>query len=1474
MKSILFVFFLTLLSLIGCTKKSQEAVTTFKVSFGALLDNTQAEVGAGGAFVYGLSSTGQYFSFNITNETTVSQLLPSGSSWTFYGLAWEGGVNGNFTGKTRCAYATANLSGATATVNLDFTNATCDNTAFAGATANRGSLGNKAFQAPQIQTCRTLIDPSNPNSGGRIDINEQSCDYVPADDINLKGYATGYKFRISPARRGLAGASIGSPLMSNCLKVDSAFGSGLEVGSAPIIDYLELSLPIGNGQLDFNLELIAYYGTDPANPCSNTTDTKIISLSKGINTPSAVNGVQKVAFADLSAQTNSVNLYVTTDDQDVCTAGRQAYGTKASPVWSSGFGTTGHPYTICNHNQFRNLTGLLTGEVARLSDSYKLMKHINFWYQINLTNQTGGLAPIEPIGTQFSEEPTNPTPFNGTFDGNGKQIIGMMLDLSSATSPPHNSVGLFRNLGSSGKILNLNMIGPELRLDDEIDFAGAVAGASEGLIRKVIVKNASMDGKVYVGGIVGYQHVNGKIQESQVIDASIYASRYLGGLIGFAEPGDTDKIILNSLVKNSKLTLESHESFCVNKNHTDQANCQEGTKEFTYWDSGYANPEKCSRAIDGGFLSGACTAAGGSVDGSICRLPIATYTKVNCGLEWNNESNICIKREIAENECNGTLISWQAGQYAGGLIGVLGLDGDPCDNTSTLPMIESSASIENLIEGHSILGGLIGKGYIGADCSIANSYSTSSIISDYHDSAPVADFGARVGGIIGQLDLPTNATVMSNGFFSKGSLPQGLPEVNSMFGLKTNAGNPTCNKFFHVSNSSAAATCNTTMLTYNDARTYSSMTSPLSVNKNHFCPLGGTVVWDNNEKKCVDTSLSSGACSSAFGVWSGTQCEFSSKLVLADNGFDIPRLWWEEERDCHNKFASISGTGTQASPFEICSRAHLTNGTYFGSGKHAILKDNIDMTGYSVSNTVHSNNAGTFNGNNKTISNLLINSTVGSNAGFIATNNGTVKNLKFANARVSNSAFNTSTGIVAAVNSATGIIENVSVDGLLNPTEFAGTIAGNNAGVIANATSKAEIKIEKWDTLPVHRIGGIAGKNSGLILFSKYEGHMDIKSKTEVGELDGNNGPGEESSDVEYIGGLVGENSDGATCTSSPMSYTPTIAPFAPISGRCLISESVSEAEIDVEHNFDANNGINYISNGVGYNKGRIENVLIKGDFYYMMNNTNTSPTANYYGAAAGMNGTSGIINRVISDVNVDLKSNAMGQAATAIMNGAGGGQITVTASMPGIAGNSIQVQWFVNDAPPSSSLVGSMINLFYDNDGAGNPQSTYTDIVTAFNSGPANAMIVAAATANPGASADSLPNTPLSGGTDPGVTSVSGKFFAVFSNNSGSIINSYYGDYLNYPSFTQAGWITTGGSGAAALKYSDYVDCSSEAEPEDFMKCISDGSMPAITFVESFQDFTSPWVDEGDSPTLRRIHKDHSDFMSVVIPYVTTPSN
>jgi hypothetical protein len=172
-------------------------------------------------------------------------------------------------------------------------------------------------------------------------------------------------------------------------------------------------------------------------------------------------------------------------------------------LFAGGNGTELDPYQVATAEQLNNVR-------------YHLDKHF-----IQTANIDLNAAPYntdlgwEPIGSYGS-------PFNGTFNGNGKTISNLTINRSTA-----DYVGLFGIAGQYAKIQNVKL---ENTTVTGRNNTGGLVGTNAGSITNSCATGA-VTGSEYVGGLVGYNLV-GDITNSYATVA-VSGGTWVGGLVGY-----------------------------------------------------------------------------------------------------------------------------------------------------------------------------------------------------------------------------------------------------------------------------------------------------------------------------------------------------------------------------------------------------------------------------------------------------------------------------------------------------------------------------------------------------------------------------------------------------------------------------------------------------------------------------------------------------------------------------------------------------------------------------------------------------------------------------------------------------------------------------------------------------------------------------------------------------------------------------
>ena len=237
----------------------------------------------------------------------------------------------------------------------------------------------------------------------------------------------------------------------------------------------------------------------------NGNPTAIKTYNASGNTYEALTAPQTVAAGKpfVKVELGSGTFYFRPQNDVVLEAGsRYTYTVKVNATgltlegctignWADGGGESGAAedlgYSIQNDGSYMvyNANGLMN--IAELVNGGKTDINITLDTNIDLTGKDW-----TPIGTSFRNK------YTGTFDGGGHTIKGLTVTTNDQF------VGLFGSIGYAGTVKNVMMEDVQITSNRSLDFAGGVAGHSNGTIENCSV-SGSVSGTVFVGGVVGAQ---------------------------------------------------------------------------------------------------------------------------------------------------------------------------------------------------------------------------------------------------------------------------------------------------------------------------------------------------------------------------------------------------------------------------------------------------------------------------------------------------------------------------------------------------------------------------------------------------------------------------------------------------------------------------------------------------------------------------------------------------------------------------------------------------------------------------------------------------------------------------------------------------------------------------------------------------------------------------------------------------------
>ncbi|MFD1177886.1 S-layer homology domain-containing protein [Paenibacillus puldeungensis] len=181
----------------------------------------------------------------------------------------------------------------------------------------------------------------------------------------------------------------------------------------------------------------------------------------------------------------------------------------------SGDGSAGNPYVIMTLQQ-------LDAVRNDLNAHYILGADIDATETVSWNDGSG----FAPVGSYASDG--NSHPFTGVFDGQGHVIRNLTMNW-----PDNNSTGLFANISEDGVVRNVGLEGGSIT--GGLSFTGSLAGMNYGSLERSY-SSAKVSGKNVVGGLVGYNHIQGKVTYAHA-NAVVSGNSFIGGLVGRNDGG-------------------------------------------------------------------------------------------------------------------------------------------------------------------------------------------------------------------------------------------------------------------------------------------------------------------------------------------------------------------------------------------------------------------------------------------------------------------------------------------------------------------------------------------------------------------------------------------------------------------------------------------------------------------------------------------------------------------------------------------------------------------------------------------------------------------------------------------------------------------------------------------------------------------------------------------------------------------------
>lgn len=285
---------------------------------------------------------------------------------------------------------------------------------------------------------------------------------------------------------------------------------------------------------------------------------------------------------------------------------------------------------------------------------------------------------------------------------------------------------------------------------------------------------------------------------------------------------------------------------------------------------------------------------------------------------------------------------------------------------------------------------------------------------------------------------------------------------------------------------------------------------------------------------------------------------------------------------------NLPGDGTEANPYEISNVSELQTIESDLDANYTLVSD------INASNTAEWNNGsgfdpigenpynnetapaftGSLDGNNHTITDLVIDRPSKNSTGVFGGNDGSVSNVRLVNATVTG---NRLVGGLVGINN--HILDNVTVSGNVTASEsVVGGLTGSNFGTIQNAASSATVR-------GPNSVGGLAAYNNGTVTAGASSSTVNA-SGSDVGGLIGFNdgritnasASGSVSSSEFDAGGLVGENNRGVIINATAST---TVNGSSSVGG--LVGENYAGTVVNSTAS-GAITGSRFVGGVVGYN--------------------------------------------------------------------------------------------------------------------------------------------------------------------------------------------------------------------------------------------------------------------------------------------------
>lgn len=773
---------------------------------------------------------------------------------------------------------------------------------------------------------------------------------------------------------------------------------------------------------------------------------------------------------------------------------------------SLGTGTAISPYELYTKAQLKDIgtNGCGTSASTACSAYFKIMQNID------LNNEA-----YSPIGSTAN-------PYTGSFDGNGKTISNLNINLATT-----NCVGLVGDsTGSTGSIYNLTLTGVTIVGQNNV---GAVLGCGAADIVNVSASNGTVTGVTYVGGAIG--NSSGGTHATVYAFLTISATGGVGGglLGGCTSCGVTSGTAQGNVSGTSNLGgvigIASSATF---SNSSGQGRVSSSTASATKIGgfvgdaAGTTSISKCTSTGDVTAANSTSRVGGfaGNMEGTATFTNVYTSSFVRGsadvgGLVGYSRGTISHATFVGRVEGDGYQVGGICGDlYTGGVIQFSSVRGTIYGGNGNSVGGISGRAYGSTIH-HTIFDGDV-YGSSDATGGLVGFNAGSSIYSNYTKASVIGN--SAVGGILG-INNSSSSDVHDNQ--AEGYVQAMVEEAGGIIGWDDGSGSFR-NRFDGV------------VLAQQDAGGYAGESSAGSsgisegvVNASVYSSTNGNAFIGNQlgadpTKSFWNTGLtalngSSAAASGANKYEGKTNSELKSAATYGgtsawnftttwgiDDGTGYPISKTMLKGECSDYKTATSytaaGSGTSASPYLICTLAQYNDigvsacgssasggcDKYFRLGADLDFRDSWPTQIGTIANIF----SGVFDGQGFALKNLKTTS-VATDDGLFLSVSGIIKNLKINGVSISGSTNRNRVGVLAA-RLTNGIIINVVT------SQFSISNIGSDAGGIVGLASGGYILgSESQGTIGSGlNIGGILGKHTTIasepLVIAQSQAYVDL----------------------------------------------------------------------------------------------------------------------------------------------------------------------------------------------------------------------------------------------------------------------------------------------------------------------------------------------------------------------------------------------